>query len=332
MYSVHTVNYGNCKKGGSFSMSELNENNQNNNQNTNQNTNQNNGDPCCDPYPDYNPRADYNNGQYLSPQSGYNNGQYYDPQPGSNSGQYYNPQAGYDNGQYYNPQAGSNGGQYYNPQPGYDNGQYYDPQAGYNNGQYYGPQSGYNNGQYYGPRSGYGNGQYYNPSPYQNPQAAYQQAQPVRQPVSNVFYYILMALTAVSAILTIAATISMIRAAVDGSLFSSLTPGQDYASLYAILLDAFANSPTFSMYSMLNYVLRMAILVVSILDIVQVRRNGYPILGLVLFTIFLKPGYFLWRAYAAKQKKLLPALFTVFYILLYVGYFFWCVSYFMRLA
>lgn len=206
-----------------------------------------------------------------------------------------------------NRNTDQNSGQYYNPDP-----------ACYN-------QPCNDNNQ---PAGGYP--QYYNP--YANPQIPCGQAQPVKQPVSNIFYYILMALTAVSAILTLSATISMIRAAVDGSLFSSLTTGQEYASLYAVLMDAFTNSPTFSMYPMLNYILRTAILVVSILDIVQVRRNRYPILGLILFTIFFKPGYFLWRAHAVKQKMLLPAMFTAFYILLYVGYFFWCVSYLISLA
>lgn len=213
-----------------------------------------------------------------------------------------------DNNQNQNPNTNQdNGGPYYNPNP------YYNPQADYNNGQYYNPQPGYNNGQYY------------------NPQTAYQQAQPVPQPVSNVFYYILMALTAVSAILTIAATIIMIRSSINGSLFSSLTPGQNYASIYALLLDAFTNSPTLSLYPALNQILRIAILVVSIIDIVQVRGKGYPILGMILFAIFFKPGYFIWRAYAAKQPKLVPILFTVFYVLLHVGYFLWFFFYLISL-
>lgn len=231
-----------------------------------------------------------------------------------------------------------NGGPYYNPYPNYDpqpdgnNGQYYNPQPGYNNGQYYNPQPGYNNGQYYNPQSGYNNGQYYNPYPYPNPQTAYQQAQPVQQPVSNVFYYILMALTIISATLTIIVTMSLIRTVIDKSLFESLGDGQSYASLYSYLMDAFANSPSFSIYSMLSSVLGMAIFAVSIVDIVLVHKKGYPILGMVLFTILFKPGYFIWRAYVTKQRKVIPVLFTVFYALLYVGYFFRCMSYLISLV
>lgn len=209
-----------------------------------------------------------------------------------------------------NQNLSSDSGQYCNSDPGY-----YNQPCHYGNDQ---------------PAGGYP--QYYNPYDCPNGQMPYGQAQSVNPPVSNAFCYILMALTAVSAILTIAATITMIRSSVDGSLFSSLPPGQEYASLYALLLRAFANSPALSFYPTLNQLLRTAILVVSILDIVQVRRRGYPILGMVIFTIFFKPGYFIWRAYAAKQKKLIPVLFTVFYILLHAGYFVWCFLYVMSLS
>lgn len=203
---------------------------------------------------------------------------------------------------------------------------YYNPYPNYNS------QTDYNNGQYYNPQPNYNNGQYYNPYPYPNPQASYQQAPPMQQPVSNVFYYILMALTTAFSILTIVTTVSLIRTVVDESLFAALRDGQSYASLYGHLMDSFLNSPTFTVYSMLNYALRMAILAVSIIDIVLVRKKGYPILGMVLFTILFKPGYFIWRAYVTKQQKLIPVLFTVFYVLLHVGYFFWCVSYLMTLV
>ena len=142
-----------------------------------------------------------------------------------------------------------------------------------------------------------------------------------------------MALTAVSTVVTILVTISLIRSMIDGSLFSSMDPGsmagQGYASMYSYIMELFMNSPTYSLYSVFNSVFRFAIIVISVIDIVLVRQKGYSILGLVLFTIFCKPGYFLWRAYVTKQKKLLPLLFTIFYVLLYVGYFFWCFYFIM---
>ena len=299
--------------------------------------------------------------QYDAAQQGYGqNGQYYEPRPPYGNGQYYDQNAnGYNGGQengyhdgqqYYGPDSNyGNGQQYYGQNADYGNGQqYYGQNTDYSNGQqYYGPNTGYdqsagsNNGQpYYGPNYGGGNGQYtgYNPNngqqyygdqqPYANPQTAPRQAQTAAQPVSNIFYYILMALTAISTIATIAVVISMFNSLIDGSLAASIDPEslsqEGYASLYALLLDYMANTPIYSAYSVFNSVFRFGIIVVSVIDIVVVRQKGYPILGMVLFTIFFKPGYFIWRAHVTKQRQLVPILFTVFYVLLYVGYFFWC--------
>lgn len=295
--------------------------------------------------------TDYSNGQqYYGQNSGYGYGQqYYNQNNGyGNDQQYYDQNGGYGNGQQYYDQNGgySNGQQYYDQNGGYGNGQQsYGQNVDYNNTQYgtYGPNTGYNNGQYgtYGQNAGYNNGQYngYNPNsggqyyggnPYANPQAAHQQAQTAAQPVSNIFCYILMVITAISTIATIAVVISMLQSLFDGSITSSFDPGalseEGYASMYALLLDIMANTPAYSIYSVFNSVFRFGIIIVSIIDIVQVRQKGYPILGMVLFTIFFKPGYFIWRAHATKQKQLVPVLFTIFYVFLYVVYFVWCFS------
>lgn len=307
----------------------------------------------------YGQNSGYGNGQqYYNQNGGYGSGQqYYDQNGGySNGQQYYGQNGGYVNGQQsYEQNTGDPNGQSYG-QPnynsygqnaGYNNTQYgsYGQNVDYNNTQYgtCGPNAGYSNGQYgtYGPNAGYNNGQYngYNPNgggqyyggrPYANPQAAYQQAQTAAQPVSNIFCYILMAITAISTIATIAVVISMLQSLFDGSITSSIDPGslseEGYASMYALLLDIMANTPAYSIYSVFNSVFRFGIIIVSIIDIVQVRQKGYPILGMVLFTIFFKPGYFIWRAHATKQKQLVPVLFTIFYIFLYVVYFVWCFS------
>ena len=287
-----------------------------------------------------NPNTEWNNpaeqntgsGQYYGQNADYNNAQYYganaDYNYGQNNGQYYDPNAGYNNGQYYGQNNGYNNGQYYGQNNGYNNGQYYGQNNGYNNGQYYGQNNGYNNGQYYGQNAGYNNGQYYGQNngqyygPYYGPFA-----QPVREPVSNVFYYILMALTAVSGVATVSVTISMIRSLVDSSLLSGIdldAVTNSYAFIYNYLLDVFSNSQTYLIYSRLNSALKFALLMITITDIVLVRRKGYPIFGMILFAIFCRPGYFLWRAHTVNQKKLVPALFTCFYLLLYAYYFLWC--------
>lgn len=286
-----------------------------------------NNDPNSDP--------NYNNGQqyYDNGQTGYggqpyyNNGQNYGGQQYYNNGQQYynNGQSGYNGQQYYNNgQTGYNGQQYYN------NGQYYGQNAGYNNGQYYGQNAGYNNGQYYGQNNGYNNGQYYNGQQYANPQAGYNSAKPVGEPVNNIFCYILMALTAISAIIGIIAAKGLITNMFSSIDFNAIA-GEDFMSMYSSMMESFASAPGYSAYSVLNSLLGFAIIAISIVDIVHVHKKGYPILGMILFTIFCKPGYFIWRAYVLKQKKTVPVLYTVAYVLLYLIYFFWSFYFMLNL-
>ncbi len=264
---------------------------------------------------DNRPTADnppYNNGQpYYGQYDNYNNGQYYNGQP------YCDPNASYNNGQ-----------PYYGQYPNYNNGQpYYGQYDNYNSGQpYYGQNPGYNNGQpYYNQPYGY-----YGQQPYANPQAAWQQTRPAPEPVSNIFYYIMMALFALSAIISIFAASNLITTTFSSMDFDSVA-GQDYLSLYSYMMDSFTGIPGYSVYSTLSSLLGLAVLVFAIIDIVHVHKKGYPILGMILFTIFCKPGYFIWRAYVVKQKKLLPVLYTVAYVLIYIIYFFWCFSFMMSL-
>ncbi len=292
-----------------------------NNQNTNLNSDVSNPEnnqtklsgQNLDSTQNYGQNADYNNGQYqnYAQSAGYNNGQY----------QNYAQNTDYNNGQYQN----------YAQNTDYNNGQYqnYAQNTGYNNGQYqnYGQNTAYNYN--YSQNTGYGNGSYYNPNygqpPYANPQAPWQQAAFVREPVSNVFYYILMALTAVSTVVSIIFAMKLLNDTMSSLNFNSVA-GQDFLSIYsAMMADITASAPSV-LYTLFTYMARFAILALSITDIVIVHKKGYPIVGLILFTIFCKPGYFLWRAYTVKQKKLIPVLFTVFYVLAYVVYFIWCFS------
>ncbi len=267
-----------------------------------------------------------NNGQYYNQNNSCNNGQYYNQNSSYNNGQYYGQNNGCSNGQYYNQNNNYNSGQYYNQNNNYSNGQYYNQNNGQyynqNNGQYYGQNNGYNNGQYYGQNSNYNNGQYYGGQQYANPQTAYSPAEPAGEPVTNTFCYILMALTAISAIIGIIAAKGIITNMFASVDFNAIA-GDDFASTYSSMMNSFANAPGYSAYSVLNSLLGFAIIVISIIDIVHVHKKGYPILGMILFTIFCKPGYFIWRAYVLKQKKTVPVLYTVAYVLLYIIYFFW---------
>ncbi len=264
----------------------------------------------------YNPYAQQpsQGAPYQQPYGNYQ--QNYNGQPYDNYGQNYNNQPYGNYQQNYNGQPYGNYQQGYSGQP-YDNyGQNYNNQSYHNYGQNYNGQSGnyqqnYNNQQAYG---------YYGNQPYANPQNQYQQQAVLHGPVTNVFYYILMALTLLSFILTFIMAKYMLSA-IDFEAFAN-----GNSSYSSIIAETSALSVSGGL-SLFNSFLSIAILVISIVDIVQVHKQNYPIMGLVLFTIFFKPGYFIWRAYVLKQPKLIPVLYTALLVLLYVAYFMWCFFY-----
>ncbi len=321
-------------------MSEMNNNNQNAEsgpeiQNSENNMVQNENNQQYYGYPQYNNDQQYNGyPQYDNNQQGYPNQPYANGQQNYNNPYYTDGQQNYNGQQYYN-----NGQQNYNNQQYYNNGQntayndqqYYGQNTGYNNQPYYGQNTAYNNQQYYGQNAGYNNQQYYGygQQPYANPQAAFRPAEPVREPVTNTFCYLLMALTAISAIIGIIAAKGLITNMFSSIDFNSIA-GEDFASVYSSMMYSFANAPGYSAYSVLSSLLGFAGIIVAIIDIVHVHKNGYPILGLILFTIFCRPAYFIWRAYVLKQKKTIPVLYLVGYIVLYLVYFFW--SFFFMLS
>ena len=285
-----------------------------------------NGQPGNNGQTDYNGQQYYNNGQnynnqqYYGQNTDYNPQQYYGQNTGGNDQQYYEQNTSYSNQQYYGQNTGGNNQQYYGQYTAYNNQQYYGQNAGYGNQQYYGQNTGYGNQQYYG----------YGQQPYANPQTTYRPAEPVLEPVTNIFYYTLMALSAVSLLISLIAAKGLITNMFSSIDYNSMA-GQDFSSMYSSMMYSFSNAPGYAAYSVLSSLLGFAILAVSIIDIVCVHKKGYPILGLILFTILCKPGYFIWRAYVLKQKKTIPILYTVAYVLFYIGYFIWCFSFMINM-
>ena len=55
--------------------------------------------------------------------------------------------------------------------------------------------------------------------------------------------------------------------------------------------------------SVIAFALSIAMIVFLVLDIVKINKAGYKITGLILFAIFLRPGYYIWRAYILGRKK-----------------------------
>lgn len=153
----------------------------------------------------------------------------------------------------------------------------------------------------YNPQSAY---QSYNQQGYQN---GYWNPQPQHGPVTDVFCYILLV------IMPLRVIISMIT---TGMSISSLdySAMNDYSSL--ILGISEMMDGTYMLLSNLSNLLFVAFIVLVIVDIVKIHKANYKITGLILFAIFLNPGYYIWRAYVLGRKKTVPVLYTVVYSIL----------------
>ncbi len=166
----------------------------------------------------------------------------------------------------------------------------------------------YGNGQNpYGQQ--YGNGQ--NPYGWQNPYYGSSpyvpQHQPLHGPVTDVFCNILLVLMPLHIIMGFFLTYETVSRVRYQYIF-----GGHHA-------DVFSGSGSL-MPVLLGYGLSIAYIVFVILDIVKVHQQHYKIAGLILFAIFLMPGYYIWRAYILGRKKTFPIIYTVVYSLLLLAY------------
>lgn len=90
------------------------------------------------------------------------------------------------------------------------------------------------------------------------------------------------------------------------------------ASSFSMML--FRN-PIYLLLCILSWLVGVATLVLSIIDIVQVNKVTNRIIGLVLFFILLRPGYIIWREHILGWKKTLGIVNIILHILYFViGY------------
>lgn len=132
--------------------------------------------------------------------------------------------------------------------------------------------------------------------------------QPAHGPVTNVFCYILLVLMPLRIVLSFFMT---------QEIFGSMNYRnlEDGSYIFDMLQGGYMTMAAFG-----NLVF-VAVLVMTIIDIVMVYRGNYKITGLILFALFLNPGYYLWRSHILGQKKTVPIVYTVAYVLLYLSYF-----------
>lgn len=244
----------------------------------------------------------------------YENGNIQDAEAAPQSGNQVNP--------YLQPYGGQPGNQQnpyqqsYGSQPGNQQNPYqqsYGNQPG-NQQNPYGQSYGSQQNPYQQP---YGNQPGGQQSPYQQPYNPYQQPygnqsyygmQPMPGAVKDIFCYILL-------------VIMPLRILVSFPILKEVFIS--YESLMNGRYSAVLTSGSYAVYGALSNLLFIAYIVFVILDIVNVHKGGYKITGLILFAIFLSPGYYIWRAYVLRREKTVPVIYTVAYALIMVGYFFY---------
>ena len=196
-----------------------------------------------------------------------------------------------------------------NGQQTYGNQQYNNGQQTYGNQQYNNGQQTYGNQQYNNGQQTYGDQQYnYGQQMDGNPQYNQNTWAPQEQhgPVSDIFCYLLLI------IMPLREIISMVSAS---SIFQSMTYEGIMDGSYMDVM----YSGNYVIFSLLSYALLAAFIIFVVIDIVKINKQNYKMLGLILFAIFLKPGYYVWRAHLLKRKMAFPIVYTVLYSLLIIA-------------
>lgn len=135
----------------------------------------------------------------------------------------------------------------------------------------------------------------------------FRKQEPEHGPVTDVFCYLILVILPLNFIL------GMFQAS---GIFGSLN--------YTSILDNSYMNYYFSSYNTVymigSLLLSIAYIVFLVLDIVKINQQHYNITGLVLFAVFLTPGYFLWRSHILGRKKTFPIIYTVALVLLMITF------------
>lgn len=90
------------------------------------------------------------------------------------------------------------------------------------------------------------------------------------------------------------------------------------------------SNPVYLLLYVLSLLMGLAILVLSIIDIIQVNKVTQRITGLILFFILLRPGYLIWREHILGWKKTLGIIniiiFILYFIIAFVMVFYWMIN------
>lgn len=149
------------------------------------------------------------------------------------------------------------------------------------------------------------NQNYYNQTQY-NTYSTYQEPKPE---VKNTYAYILMALVGATGIISAIINVLLSEAYSMGNTIEEVMD-----AIFVIV-----EQPGISVLSSINSFLNWTIIALLVIDIIQLHKAGKKITGAILFAIFLRPAYFIWRAHLLGQKKVGAIIFTiVFYLVSFV--------------
>ena len=148
----------------------------------------------------------------------------------------------------------------------------------------------------------------YQQTAWQN-QSAYTSYEEQKPAVRKTYAMILMILIAISGVI---AFISNVMAAEAYAMGDTLEEVMD-----AILV--IASQPEYRVLTTISDTVFFAMVGFFIMDISQIRKAGKKTRGAILFAVFLRPAYFVWRAHLLGEKKTVPIIYMViFYMVTFV--------------
>lgn len=123
-----------------------------------------------------------------------------------------------------------------------------------------------------------------------------------KREVKPVLARVLMVLMAVSAIINCIVSMMTI------DLFAELQTIDPM-----VVIDVLVESNEFALLSTIGDFIFWVTIVVFVFDIMALRRAEYKTVGAILFAIFLRPAYFIWRAHLLGEKKLAGIIYAACY-------------------
>ena len=135
----------------------------------------------------------------------------------------------------------------------------------------------------------------------QQAHSAYTPYEREKPEVNKIFARVLMVLILLTQVLGIVFNTLTTRAYSMGDTLKEVVD--------AIML--ISQEPLMMILSMISEVLFWGTAAFFVLDIIQLRNAGKKIRGAILFAIFLRPAYFIWRAHLLEEKKVIPISYAV---------------------